>query len=206
MYSEDKNDWLKSTSCIWHSTVDIGGHVPIAATYHELEKFFVDVLGTSTVTDKFLMKQLASAASKQVKVAADIKTLMISASEMLDISSEPSKFRHSIEVLEGSTFLPCVSASGQNMFCSPDDTFFIVDNEFYGSRFRGELMLLDFTYEQLNSLHELFRILRLDNRYLQRHVEIETTAGMSNVDEILTHQLRQCAYPISWYVLRSKFK
>ena len=84
------------------------------------------------------------------------------------------------------------------MFRSLEESFFIVDNKYYAENFGGKLVLLDFTYEQLNSLHELFRILCLDDRYLARHVRRETSAETLTVDNALTHQFRQCAYAISW--------
>ncbi len=103
-----------------------------------------------------------------------------------------------MEILQQSKYLPYKSPSGHDMFCSSEETFFIVDNKYYGEKFSGKLILLDFTYEQLILLHELFRILRLDDRYLTRHVRRETSAETSTVDNALTHQFRQCAYAISW--------
>ena len=84
------------------------------------------------------------------------------------------------------------------MFRSLEETFFIVDNKYYAEKFSGKLILLDFTYEQLNFLHALFRILRLDDRYLTRNVRRETSAETSTVDNALTYHFRQCAYAISW--------
>jgi hypothetical protein len=179
-------------------TIEIGNHEPIAATYPELEEFFVNVLGVSTVTDVFMMKQLAAAAAKPFKNADEIKRLMLSASQLLDVNSQSSQFGTSMEILQRSKYLPCKSPSGHDMFRSPEETFFIVDNKYYTEKFSGKLILLDFTYEQLSFLHELFRILRLDDRYLARHVRRETSAETSTVDNALTHQFGQCAYAISW--------
>jgi hypothetical protein len=178
-------------------TIEIGNHVPIAAMYPKLKEFFVNVLGVSTVTDVFMMKQLAAAAAKPFKNADEIKRLMLSASELLNVNSQSSQFGPSMEILQQSKYLPCKSPSGHT-FRSLEETFFIVDNKFYAEKFSGQLVLLDFTYEQLNFLHELFRILRLDDRYLARHVRRETSAETSTVDDTLTHQFRQCAYAISW--------
>jgi hypothetical protein len=178
-------------------TIEIGNHVPIASMYPKLEEFFVNVLGVSTVTDVFMMEQLAAAATKPFKNADEIKRLMLSASELLDVNSQSSQFGTSMEILQQSKYLPCKSPSG-HMFRSLEETFFIVDNKYYAEKFSGKLVLLDFTYEQLIFLHELFRILRLDDRYLARHVRRETSAETSTVDNALTHQFRQCAYAISW--------
>lgn len=198
VYHSDSNEWLKPSSCIWHTTIKIGNHVPIAAVYPELEDFFVNTLRVSTVTDVFMMKQLAAAAAKPSKNADEIKSLMLSASELLDINSKSSQFGTSVEILQQNEYLPCKSPLGHSMFCSPEQSFFIVDNEYYFHKFSGKLMLLDFAYEQLISLHELFRILRLDDHYLSRHVSRKTSAPTWTEDKVLTDQFRQCAYAISW--------
>ncbi|KAF1811695.1 hypothetical protein P152DRAFT_418319 [Eremomyces bilateralis CBS 781.70] len=195
--NSNSNKWLKSSSCIWHMTIEIGNHVPIAAMYPKLKEFFVNVLGVSTVTDVFMMKQLAAVAAKSFKNPDEIKRLMLSASELLDVSSQSSQFGTSIEILQQSKYLPCKSPSGQDMFRSMEETFFIADNKYYAEKFSGKLVMLDFAYEHLIFLHELFRILRLDDRYLARHVRRETSAETSTVDNALTREFRQCAYAIS---------
>jgi hypothetical protein len=179
-------------------TIEIGNHVPIAAIYPELKEFFINVLGVSAVTGVFMMKQLAAAAAKPSKNADEIRRLMLSTSGLLDVNSQSSQFGTSMETLRQSVYLPCKLPSGQDMFRSLEETFFIVDNKYYAEKFSGKLILLDFTYEQLILLHELFRILRLDDRYLARHVRRETSAETSTVDNALTYQFRQCAYAISW--------
>ena len=198
VYAGENGNWLKSTSAIWHPTIDFGGHVPIANLYPELKDFFVDVLRVSTVTDVFMMEQLAKAASKAQKDANEIKKLMCSASELLDANSQDSHFEKSLGLLQRSSYLPCKLPTGGKEYRSEKDTFFIVDNEYYANKFDGRLILLDFTYGELTILHDLFRILRLDDRYLSRYVRYETSARTSAVDEMLTEQFRQCAYPISW--------
>ena len=190
--------WLRSTSCLWHGAIKIENLVPIASVYPELEDFFVNILGIRVVTDKIMMNQLAAKAGDASTSIDEIKSLMLWTSEMLSLDSESSQFVKSMDILRQSKFLPCRLPSGQSVFCSPDQTFFIVDNELYAHSFRRELILLDFAYEQLNSLHALFLLLRLDDRYLGRHVIDEITANTSTVDDALTDQFRQCAYAISW--------
>lgn len=103
-----------------------------------------------------MMKQLATAASKATKRSDEIKSLMFSTSELLSVNSKGSHFVPSTDVLKQSVYLPCKSPSGQPMLCSPDESSLIVDSESYANKFGRELILLDFTYEELNSLHALF--------------------------------------------------
>lgn len=172
--------------------------MPIAGIYPDLEDFFVKILKVSTVTDAFMMKELAATASKPIKSAEVIKRLMSSTSKLLNINSDVSKFDKSIEILQQHKFLPCRACSGQTEFRSISEVFFIMDNQHYAEKFAGKLVVLDISYEELNSLHQLFRILRLDDRYVTRHVREETSALSSEVDDVLTEQFRQCVYAISW--------
>lgn len=192
------DQWVRPSDCIWHETVEVGNYVPIADMYPDLKDFFVTILCVATVTDVFMMDQLAEAAAKQSKSADEIKRLMLSASTLLSPNTNMSEIQMSIEVLQQSKYLPCRSLTGGIHFCSAKDTFFILDNKFFGRMFEGKLVMLDCTYEELNSLHELFRILRLDDHYLARHVSEETSAESSDMSDMLTDEFRECAYAISW--------
>lgn len=173
--------------------------MPIAAMYPELQEFFVDILGVSTVTSGFMMKQLATAAARPQKDVNEIKKLMLSTSQSLSSDNRMSEVEKSVETLLQSQFLPCQSPQGGEIeFRTASETFFILDNQYYGEKFSGKVFMLDFTYEQLISLHELFRVLRLDDHYLTRHVSRETSADGVERNDLLTEQFRQCAYAISW--------
>jgi hypothetical protein len=179
--------------------MDIGNHVPIAAAYSDLQEFFVKVLGVQTVTPAFMMKQLAAAAKSHTKTVDNIKKLMLAVSESVDMGSNESKsFRSSMEVLDECAYLPCRSIAGRTEFRSKSQSFFIVDNQTYADEFGDQLVMLDFTYEQVNSLHKLIRLLGLDDHYLARHVQLETSAPVSTPCETIMPQFRECAYPISW--------
>jgi hypothetical protein len=199
IYNRHSGNWIQSGSCVWHSTIDISNHVPIAAMYSDLRDFFVEILGVNTVTPVFMMKQLAKAAKSRAKTVENIKSLMLAVSELLGVSSNASDFRSSMEILDECNYLPCRTTGGAGEFRSRSQAFFIVDNEDYANEFGDRLVMLDFTYEQLNSLHNLIQLLGLDDHYLARHVHHETSADNSTKDDTLTAQFQQCAYAISWY-------
>jgi hypothetical protein len=173
--------------------------VPIAAMYPDLQEFFVDVLSVSTITSGFMMKQLATAAARPHKDANEFKKLMLSTSQSLGADNRLSEVEKSVESLLQCQFLPCKAPqTGDIVFRTASETFFILDNQYYGEKFSGKIFMLDFTYEQLISLHELFRVLRLDDHYLTRHVGNETSADGLECNDLLTEQFQQCAYAISW--------
>jgi hypothetical protein len=199
IYNRHSGDWIQSGSCVWHSTMDISNHVPIAAMYPDLRDFFVEILGVNTVTPVFMMKQLANAAKSRTKTIENIKSLMLAVSELLGVSTNASNFRSSMEILDECKYLPCRTTGGAGEFRSRSQAFFIVDNGDYANEFGDRLVMLDFTYEQLNSLHNLIQLLGLDDHYLARHVHHKTSADNSTEDDTLTAQFRKCAYAISWY-------
>jgi len=181
--------------------MNTGQHTPIAALYPQLRNFFVDTLGVHTVTDVFMMDELAKEASRTTKDRGRIKSLMLSAAAMLNVESETSKFPHSLAILQQAEFLPCRSSTQTHQLLALDDPFFVVDNIEAANAFEGKLPFLDFTYEELNTLQILLRLLRLESRYLSKNLVFETHEEDSTLDVELTQQIRQCAYALSWYVM-----
>ncbi|KIW74784.1 hypothetical protein Z517_11554 [Fonsecaea pedrosoi CBS 271.37] len=166
--------------------------------YPELQEFFVDILGVSTVKSGFMMKQLAAAAARPQKDVNEIKKLMLSTSQSLSADNRLSEVEKSVDSLLQSQFLPCKNPqTGDIIFRTASEKFFILDNQYDGEKFSGQIFMLDFTYEQVISLHGLFRVLRLDDRYLTRHVGPKTSADGVESDDLLTEQFRLCAYAIS---------
>lgn len=215
LHTSDRNSWDRSTfstrkfvhcgdtwqttdSCVWHESINIGQHTPIAALYPQLQPFFVDVLGVHTVTDVFLMDELAKEALHSAKNNDRLKSLMLSTAGMLNAKSEVSKFHGSLAVLQQAEFLPCRLPDETSEHLALDDAFFIVDNLEIADAFRGKLTFLDFTYEELNTLHTLLKLLQLESRYLSKNISFERDEGDSILDAGMTQQVQQCAYALSW--------
>lgn len=190
--------WLTSKECVWHTSVDFGNHAPIAGVYPDLKSFFVTILGVNTLTDTFMMKELAKLANSPAKTSHELAKLMLATASMLSSTTDPADFSDSLAKLQEAQFLPCRQCDGSIVLVGLSDSFFVIDNSAFGVRFEGKLKVLDFTYDQLNTLHPLFRMLRLEDRYLSKSVQNETDAGESVTDTALTSEFRQCAYAISW--------
>jgi hypothetical protein len=177
--------------------MEVGSHVPIAADYSQLREFFIKFVDVNTVTPAFMMRELATAAQSRSKTIDSIKSLMLAVSGVLSHDSKASEFWTSIETLEQCKYLPC-RCFGTKEFQSKSQVFFIVDNESYANDFEEQLIVLDFTYQELNSLHNVIKLLGLDDHYLTWHVDTETTTGGAEEHQSLTAQFRECAYPLSW--------
>ena len=103
-----------------------------------------------------------------------------------------------LEQLRDSRFWPCLSPQLEKYYCDCKDVFYIADHPEYRAMFEGKISVLDFSYEELTSLHTLFRLLGIQDRYLSSHVESVTEEVDPRINEALTTRLRQCAYAISW--------
>lgn len=182
---------------MWHESINIGNHVPIKAAFPSLQHFFVNILRVNTISDEFMMRELAKAATASTKDRNTIKKLMLDTSAILTSNSKADSF-DCTATLKTARFLPCITPDGSAKYLTITDDFFIPNDNIYVQAFQGRLYALDFTYSELNTLHPLINLLQLDGKYLAQNVLHQTEEGDSSIDDALTAQLRECAYAISW--------
>ena len=196
--------WIKPSQAIWNCTVELSGRYPVGEIYPSLRSFFLNRLGVGTMNAEVLLKALVKAsAPRQPPDGHHIKNLMMNTGQIL--AAEPSiaevrdriGVRDSIQALKRNRYLPIRQGEGWK-FALPDEDFFIVDHERYGSAFHEKLDLLDFTYAELTSLHSFFQLLHLEHRYLSHHVKPETIFETSFRSNDLSAHLQQRSYALSW--------
>jgi hypothetical protein len=61
VYLAQNGHWLKSRSCVEHTSMAVGSHVSIAADHSHPQEIFVNFLSDKTVTPAFVMGELATA-------------------------------------------------------------------------------------------------------------------------------------------------
>lgn len=190
--------WIKPSQAIWNCTVELSGRYPVGDIYPSLRSFFLNRLGVSTMNTKVLLKALVEAsAPRQTPDGHHIKNLMMNTGQILAAEPTAEGLRDGIQALKRNRYLPIRQGEGWK-FALPDEDFFIVDHERYGSAFHEKLDLLDFTYAELTSLHSLFQLLDLEHRYLSRHVKPETTFDTSFRSNDLSAHLQHRSYALSW--------
>lgn len=177
--------------------MNAGGHTPIKEMYPDLQQFFVKLLDVSTVSDVFMMKQLAQTAKRTDKNPSELKKLMLETSRMLVANSATESFTESIEILQKSQFLPCRLPSGQLKCLAITEDFFIPDETMSAQAFRDQVCMLDVTYAELSSLHKLLSLLNVQHKYLSKNISSRVEKGVSLADERLTQWFRECAFAIS---------
>jgi hypothetical protein len=190
--------WYKPSSCVWNCTVNLSGRVTINTSYPNLQTFFVGHLQVKTANVNMLIQELIALARLDVKNAGEFKSIMIAAGAMLGQEQNLEVLEPSLRELKKYKFLPVRSSAGVQSFEKTSASFFINDHERFGTAFQGKLDFLDFSYDELMSLHPLFQSLKLENRYLSGHIETETTVGTSIENQVLANEFRQRAYALSW--------
>lgn len=152
-----------------------------------------------------MVKELAKLATKESKDVDELREHMLCTAALLTPTSDPHRFSEDIEKLQQAKFLSCIAPNGRKNFVATSETFLIADNDSHREYFQGKLTLLNFTYEDFNTLHPLFRLLGLEgNRYLSKSVVIRTEEGESTMQATLTERFRECAFALSWYVIQVK--
>lgn len=142
-----------------------------------------------------MMRELAKAAADPDE---SIRELIIATGKTIPDEHQNIEYAKSIRILRNADFLPCRSPRGKLMFQPLVGTFFIFDDQEYSKLFADRLCTIDFSYQELTSLHKLFRLLGLQDHYLSRHVKVKTVEGQTSLSQSLTRQLRDCAYALSW--------
>lgn len=187
--------------CIWNGSVKLSGYVTIEDIYPNLRTFFVKKLKVRTMDTAMMLQELLKAANLQ-KVS-EIKEIMCAVGSMLYSEEDLNKFKSSFRELKTCEFLPILNTNGGWSLEAPKrptEEFLIIDHERYGAAFKDKVRFLDFSHDELTSLHPLFKALDLESRYLSGLVETKTTVGKSKKSENLSNDLRQRAFAISWYV------
>ena len=191
--------WIKPSQAVWNCTVPIAGWRPIGEMYPGLKDFFLNTVGVRTMDIKFLLQQLIRISTlRNGPDREEVKGIMMNAGQIIATKSDLASVGEELLLrLSECCYLPVTRTTG-NGFVKKDANFFIVDHERFGNAFKGKVDLLDFTYEELTSLHPFFHTLDLGNRYLSAHVKSETEVKNSRGSQDLTDHFQQRAYALSW--------
>lgn len=195
--------WYTSADCIWHKSIKVGKNVPIKASYPSLETFFVRILNVKVATLEFVLGELTSASitSDTEEEWRAHRLLLLDVGAMVTDDCNAKSLRHIVDALRKKQFLPCRRREDEKMLCATDDDFYIADSKRYKESFAGKLYMLDYSYQELTTLHGLLGLVGVAYRYLSENVEVTTTEGNSVLSPSLTDQFQECAYALSWLVM-----
>ena len=198
-----EKQWYTSLDCIWHESVKVGKYLPIKSSYPSLESFFVRILRVKDATLKFILEELTKASitvDSEVEWTAH-RELLLNAGTMFTDDCNVKSLGNIVDALREKQFLPCRLGDVKKRLCAADDDFYIADSNRYEESFAGKLYMLDYSYQELTTLHGLLGLVDVAHRYLSKSVEIIAAEGDSVRSPLLTKQFRECAYALSWLVI-----
>lgn len=178
----------------------LGERYGIASVYPDSQDIFQKVLGVESVSCRVLVEQLIRLGEQSSKDRDEIKKIIRMIGHELTSKGSVDDLRDAITELRAVSFLPVVGMDASPTYETPRGSFYVADNERYAAAFEGKVKILDFTYEELNSLHRFLDRLSLQGRYLSNHVRTSTEAENPTRSERLTKHLQQRSYALSWYV------
>lgn len=152
-----------------------------------------------------LLEELIRMCDNEATNIDEVKSLLREIASMLSNEDPTDKVDELLRKLRDTKFLPLLDRTVaevgyDNAFATPKEEFYIGDDQRFTDAFKGDVDLLDFSAAEMNSFRPIFTALRLENRYISRRVQFETSVEGQDVNDILTADLRLRCFAISWYV------
>ena len=203
VYIAKENAWCAPSQCVWvEANVKIPGKASIADTYPSLEAFFTTVLKISKPTIEMYIDSLLAEAKKEEASAAAIKETM---RLICSLGVGESDFSSLLEA----EFLPVKLANGLGSFSSASSKnkgvdFAIVENSIHWNAFKGKIVVLDFSLEEIRDTRPLLLAMGLKGRFSSKLVKEVTDVSGGSQDHEMTRNLRIKSQAIVRYAIRHR--
>jgi hypothetical protein len=159
--------WYKIHDCVWPSNTSLGGKAVLSDHYGSLKEFFVNKLGVEDSMPNTSYDELKHPSQRSVK---DIKATIMQFSNLLRTTTvflDP-------ELIRKSKIFPVKGLNGIVTLDSVDADFLIKDTLLYED-WLCHLRILDFDMQEFQRLKPFFSWLGIEDRYLSRCVEEQTS-------------------------------
>ena len=203
VYIPKKNAWYPSSQCVWvNSDVEIPGKASIADAYPQLETFFTTVLNIPKPTvEMYVDSMIAEAKGKEISAARIKETMTL----ICSLGVGESDFSSLLEA----NVLPVKLANGEGGFASacPKDgslDFAIVENSIHWDAFKGKIVVLDFSLEEIRDTRPLLLAMGLKERFSSKLVKEITKVQGGSQDHEMTRNLRIKSQAIVRYAVFHK--
>jgi len=202
VYILKENAWCPPSQCVWvESSVKIPGKASIADAYPLKRKFFTTVLKISEPTVEMYIDSLKAEAKGNAS-AAQIKETMALICSLGVGETDLSSF---VEA----KVLPVKLANGVCSFASASSRdefvdFAIVENAIHWDAFKGKIVVLDLSLEEIRDTRPLLLAIGLEERFSSNLVKEVTDVRGGSQDHEMTRTLRIKSQAIVRYVIRHK--
>lgn len=202
VYIAKGNAWCAPSQCVWvESNVKIPGKASIADTYPLLEVFFTKTLKISKPTVEMYIDSL--------KAGAKGKGSPVLMKETMRLICSLGIGENDISSLVEAKILPVKLANGVSSFASASSKdecvdFAIVENSNHWDAFKGKIVVLDFSLEEIRDTRPLLLAMGLKERFSSKLVKEVTDVSGGSQDHELTRNLRIKSQAIVRYAIRHR--
>ena len=202
VYIPKENAWCPPSQCVWvESSVKIPGKASIADAYPLKKTFFTTVLKISEPTVEMYVDSLKAEAKGKASVEQIKETMAL----ICGLGVGKTDFSSLIEA----KVLPVKLANGVPSFASASSKdesvdFVIVENIIHWDAFKGKIVVLDFSLEEIRDTRPLLLAMGLEGRFSSKLVEEVTDVRGGSQDHEMTRNLRIKSQAIVRYVIRHR--
>ena len=202
VYVPEENAWRPPSQCVWvESSVKIPRKASIADAYPLKKIFFTIVLKISEPTVEMYIDSL-KAEGKGNASAAQIKETMVLICGLgvggTDLSSLVEAKVFPVKLANGVGSL--ASASSKDEFVN----FAIMENAIHRDAFKGKVVVLDFSLEEIRDTRPLLLAMGLEERFSSKLVKEVTDVIGGFQDYEMTRNLRLKSQAIVRYVIHHR--
>ena len=198
VYIPKENAWLPPSQCVWvESSMKIPGKASIASAYPSKKAFFTKVLKIPEPTVEMYVESLKAEAKGKASAAHIKETMALICgliSEETDLSSLVEAKVLPVRLANGGGSL--ASASSKDEFID----FAIVENRVHRDAFKGKIVALDFSLEEIRDTRPLLLAMGLEKRFSSKLVKEVTDVNGGFPDHGMTRNLRLKSQAIVRYV------
>ena len=193
VFDKRGNTWLSPELCIWaDERVHLPGKASISTQYPSLEEFFLRILQVPKPNVEMHVQalyRLSQAGPTPLQLKQAIKQVSLFHPKPIDVNE-----------LRMANIFPVILTGGQINITNRNADFAIIDREEYGEAFRGKIIMLDFTLEEVRECQEFITACGIDKKRLSIKVEPRTDVNGGSLASRLTEEFQNKAYAIFRYV------
>lgn len=201
VYIPKENTWCPPSQCVWvESSVKIPGKASIADAY-PLKTFFTTVLKVSEPTVEMYVNSLKAEARGKASAAQIKETMAL----ICGLGVGGTDLSSLVEV----KVLPVKLANGVGSFASASSKdefvdFAIVENTIHWDAFKGKIVVLDFSLEEIRDTRPLLLAMGLEENFSSKLVKEVTDVSGGSQDHEMSRNLRIKSQAIVRYVIRHR--
>ena len=199
VYIPKENAWRPRSQCVWvESSVKIPWKASIADAYPSKKTFFTTVLKISEPTVEMYVDSLKAEAKGKASAAQIKETMAL----ICGLGVGESDLSSLIEA----KVLPVKHANGVGSFASASSKdefvdFAIMENTIHRDAFKGKIVVLDFSLEEIRDTRPLLLAIGLEKRFSSKIVKEVTDVSGGSQDHEMTRNLRIKSQAIVRYVI-----